>query len=88
MIPLIKDMQSLMGISHADYMWWALATGACFGRQRHDDRCIPERHHGRYRSEGRSQSFPSGTFMKWCFPLMLLSLFIAAAYIEVRYFIL
>ena len=31
MIPLIKDMQSLMGISHADYMWWALATGACFG---------------------------------------------------------
>ena len=31
MIPLIQDMQSLMNLPHADYMWWALATGACFG---------------------------------------------------------
>lgn len=31
MIPLIHEMQSLMGLEHADYMWWSLALGACFG---------------------------------------------------------
>ena len=87
MIPLIKDMQSLMGISHADYMWWALATGACFGGNGTMIGASPNVIMVAIAAkEGHNISF--GTFMKWCFPLMLLSLFIAAAYIEVRYFIL
>ena len=87
MIPLIKDMQSLMGISHADYMWWALATGACFGGNGTMIGASPNIIMVAIAAkEGHNISF--GTFMKWCFPLMLLSLFITAAYIEVRYFIL
>ena len=67
MIPLIQDMQSLMNLPHADYMWWALATGACFGgngtmigasvlrRQRYYDWCFTECDHGGYRGKRRVQ---------------------------------
>lgn len=87
MIPLIQDMQELMGLAHADYMWWALATGACFGGNGTIIGASPNVIMVAIAAkEGFNISFL--TFMKWCFPLMLVSLFIAAGYVEFRYFIM
>jgi Na+/H+ antiporter NhaD/arsenite permease-like protein len=87
MIPLIKDMQSLMGLAHADYMWWALSVGACYGGNGTSIGASPNvimiaiaAKEGHYISYGQ--------FMKWCFPMMILSLIIGSAYIEIRYFML
>ena len=86
MIPLIHDMQSLMNLPHADYMWWALATGACFGGNGTMIGASPNVIMVAIAAkEGFNISFTA--FMKWCFPLMLLSLFVAGCYLETRYFI-
>lgn len=86
MIPLIHDMQSLMNLPHADYMWWALATGACFGGNGTMIGASPNVIMVAIAAkEGFNISF--ATFMKWCFPLMLLSLLVAGFYLEARYFI-
>ena len=86
MIPLIQDMQSLMNLPHADYMWWALATGACFGGNGTMIGASPNVTMVAIAAkEGFNISFTA--FMKWCFPLMLLSLFVAGCYLETRYFI-
>lgn len=86
MIPLIQDMQSLMNLPHADYMWWALATGACFGGSGTMIGASPNVIMVAIAAkEGFNISFTA--FMKWCFPLMLLSLFVAGCYLEARYFI-
>lgn len=86
MIPLIQDMQSLMNLAHADYMWWALATGACFGGNGTMIGASPNVIMVAIAAkEGFNISFTA--FMKWCFPLMLLSLFVAGCYLETRYFI-
>ena len=85
MIPLIQDMQSLMNLPHADYMWWALATGACFGGNGTMIGASPNVIMVAIAAkEGFNISFTA--FMKWCFPLMLLSLFVAGCYLETRYF--
>ena len=84
MIPLIKDIQSMLSMPHADYMWWALAMGACFGG---DGTMIGASPNvimvAIAAKEGFNISF--GRFMKWCFPLMILSLIISSIYIQVRY---
>lgn len=86
MIPLIQDMQSLMNLPHADYMWWALATGACFGGNGTMIGASPNVIMVAIAAkEGFNISFTA--FMKWCFPLMLLSLFVAGCYLETRCFI-
>lgn len=86
MIPLIQDMQSLMNLPHADYMWWALATGACFGGNGTMIGASPNVIMVAIAAkEGFNISFTA--FMKGCFPLMLLSLFVAGCYLEARYFI-
>ena len=86
MIPLIQDMQSLMNLPHADYMWWALATGACFGGNGTMIGASPNVIMVAIAAkEGFNIIFTA--FMKWCFPLMLLSLFVAGCYLETRYFI-
>ena len=86
MIPLIQDMQSLMNLPHADYMWWALATGACFGGNGTMIGASPNVIMVAIAAkEGFNISFTA--FMKWCFPLMLLSLFVAGCYLETRSFI-
>lgn len=86
MIPLIQDMQSLMNLPHADYMWWVLATGACFGGNGTMIGASPNVIMVAIAAkEGFNISFTA--FMKWCFPLMLLSLFVAGCYLETRYFI-
>lgn len=86
MIPLIQDMQALMNLPHADYMWWALATGACFGGNGTMIGASPNVIMVAIAAkEGFNISFTA--FMKWCFPLMLLSLFVAGCYLETRYFI-
>ena len=87
MIPLIKDMQSIMNLPHADYMWWALASGACFGGNGTMIGASPNVIMVAIAAkEGHNISFM--TFMKWCFPLMILSLIVATGYIEFRYFFL
>ena len=86
MIPLIHNMQDLLGLAHADYMWWALATGACFGGNGTMIGASPNVIMVAIAAkEGFNISFTA--FMKWCFPLMLLSLFVAGCYLETRYFI-
>ena len=86
MIPLIQNMQSLMNLPNADYMWWALATGACFGGNGTMIGASPNVIMVAIAAkEGFNISFTA--FMKWCFPLMLLSLFVAGCYLETRYFI-
>lgn len=86
MIPLIQDIQSLMNLPHADYMWWALATGACFGGNGTMIGASPNVIMVAIAAkEGFNISFTA--FMKWCFPLMLLSIFVAGCYLETRYFI-
>lgn len=87
MIPLIKDMQSIMNLPHADYMWWALASGACFGGNGTMIGASPNVIMVAIAAkEGHNISFL--TFMKWCFPLMILSLIVATGYVEFRYFYL
>ena len=87
MIPLIKDMQAIMNLPHADYMWWALASGACFGGNGTMIGASPNVIMVAIAAkEGHNISFM--TFMKWCFPLMVLSLIVATAYVEFRYFFL
>jgi Na+/H+ antiporter NhaD/arsenite permease-like protein len=87
MIPLIKDIQTLLGLPHADYMWWSLAMGACFGGNGTMIGASPNVIMVAIAAkEGFNISF--GTFMKWCFPLMILSLIVCSAYLELRYFVL
>ena len=83
MIPLIQDMQSLMNLPHADYMWWALATGACFGGNGTMIGASPNVIMVAIAAkEGFNISFTA--FMKWCFPQMHLTLFVAGCYLETR----
>ncbi len=87
MIPLIHDMQSLMNATDADFMWWSLACGACFGGNGTMIGASPNVIMVAIAAkEGFNISF--GTFMKWCFPLMILSLIVSAGYLELRYFML
>lgn len=86
MIPLIQNMQSILAMPHADYMWWALATGACFGGNGTMIGASPNVIMIAIAAkEGFNINF--GTYLKWCFPLMLLSLAVSGLYIYVRYFL-
>lgn len=86
MIPLIQDMQSLMNLPPCGLY----VVGACdrcvLRRQRYYDWCFTECDHGGYRGKRRVQ-YQLYCFYEWCFPLMLLSLFVAGCYLETRYFI-
>lgn len=85
MIPLIQDIQNLLGIN-ADYMWWSLALGACFGGNGTMIGASPNviimAEAGR---EGYNMTFKK--FMFTCFPVMLLTLVISGVYLYVRYFV-
>lgn len=84
MIPLIQDMQKLMGVE-ADYLWWSLALGACFGG---NGTLIGASPNVIIMAEADKAGYPVsfGKFIKICFPIMSLTLFISGVYLYIRYF--
>ena len=85
MIPLIQEMQNLMGLQHADYMWWSLALGACFGGNGTIIGASPNVIMVAIAArEGHNISF--GKFMLWCFPIMMMTIAVSGAYLYVMYF--
>ncbi|XJZ27992.1 ArsB/NhaD family transporter [Bacillota bacterium Lsc_1132] len=85
MIPMIKEMGSI-GISNLDPLWWSLALGACLGG---NGTLIGASANvivaGLAAKEGYPISF--GKFLLVAFPLMILSIIIATAYVYLRYLI-
>lgn len=84
MIPLIMDMQKMLGIN-ADYLWWSLALGACFGG---NGTLIGASPNVIIMSEANKEGYKI-SFMQFfivCFPIMLLSLAVSSVYIYLRYF--
>ncbi|WP_138495319.1 ArsB/NhaD family transporter [Paenibacillus pinistramenti] len=84
MIPLIQDMNQL-GVHPIEPLWWSLSLGACLG--------------GNGTLIGASANLIAAglsakedepirflTFLKYGFPLMLISVALSAAYIYLRYF--
>lgn len=84
MIPLIQDMQNMMEIQ-ADYLWWSLSLGACFGGNGTLIGASPNVIiMAEAKKAGVNVSFTS--FMKVCFPIMMLTLVISGVYLHLRYF--
>lgn len=86
MIPLIHNMQDLLGLAHADYMWWALSIGACYGGNGTIIGASPNVIVAALAAkEGYNITF--GHFMLKCFPMMLVTLLTSTLYLYVRYFV-
>ena len=86
MIPLIHNMQELLGLAHADYMWWALSIGACYGGNGTIIGASPNVIVAALAAkEGYNITF--GHFMLKCFPMMLVTLLTSTFYLYVRYFL-
>ena len=83
MIPLIKDMGAL-GITNLEPLWWSLALGACLGG---NGTIVGASANiivaGLAAQEGYDITF--GSFFRIGFPVMLLSVVIATAYVYLRY---
>lgn len=83
MIPLIQDMGS-MGVSNLEPLWWSLSLGACLGGNGSlvgaSANLIVA---GLSAKEGQPIKFM--TFLKYGFPLMILSIIISTIYIYLRY---
>ncbi|RRJ61948.1 hypothetical protein EHV15_02370 [Paenibacillus oralis] len=86
MIPMIQDMGS-MGIANLEPLWWSLALGACLGG---NGTLIGASANliaaGMSAKEGEPVSFMK--YLKYGFPLMILSVALAAAYVLIRYFLI
>lgn len=86
MIPLIQEVQHLMGV-HVDYLWWSLAMGACYGGNGTIIGASPNLIIAAIVSkEGYNLTFMN--YFKVGFPLMLLSVLVSHFYLYVRYFLL
>ena len=83
LIPLIKDMGA-MGLSNLEPMWWSLALGACLGG---NGTLIGASANVVVASIAAQKNRPITfiEFMKIAFPMMLLSIVIATAYVYWRY---
>lgn len=85
MIPLIKDLGTL-GVTNLEPLWWSLSLGACLGG---NGTLVGASANvivaGLAAQEGYTISFMS--FMKIGFPLTILSVLIATAYLYLRYLI-
>jgi Na+/H+ antiporter NhaD/arsenite permease-like protein len=85
MIPMIQEMGH-MGVGNFEPLWWSLALGACLGG---NGTLIGASANlivaGMSGKEGYPIKFV--TFMKYGFPLMLLSVLLATIYIYTRYLI-
>ncbi|MBM7563183.1 ArsB/NhaD family transporter [Paenibacillus sacheonensis] len=83
MIPLIQEMGN-MGVSDLEPLWWSLALGACLGG---NGSLIGASANlivaGMSGKEGHPITFM--TFIKYGFPLMLLSIVLSSGYVYVRY---
>lgn len=83
MIPLIQEMGN-MGVSDLEPLWWSLALGACLGG---NGTLIGASANlivaGMAGKEGHPIKFVQ--FMKYGFPLMLLSIVLASVYVFLRY---
>ncbi|MBO9599233.1 MAG: anion permease, partial [Cohnella sp.] len=83
MIPLIHEMGAL-GVNDLEPIWWSLALGACLGG---NGTLIGASANlvtaGLAAKEGYPIMFVK--FMKFAFPLMLLSVAICSVYIYLRY---
>ncbi|MEC0226183.1 ArsB/NhaD family transporter [Paenibacillus alba] len=85
MIPMIQEM-GVMGVGNLEPLWWSLALGACLGG---NGTLIGASANlivaGMSGKAGHPIKFV--TYMKYGFPLMLLSVLLASIYIYVRYLI-
>ncbi|TDF97988.1 ArsB/NhaD family transporter [Paenibacillus piri] len=85
MIPMIQEMGN-MGVSNLEPLWWSLALGACLGG---NGSLIGASANlivaGMSGKEGHPIRFIS--FIKYGFPLMLLSIIISSVYVFLRYLI-
>ncbi|MEY4480503.1 MAG: hypothetical protein RLZZ267_1181 [Bacillota bacterium] len=85
MIPLIQEMGN-MGISNLEPLWWSLALGACLGG---NGTLIGASANlivaGLAAKEGQPIKFL--TFMKYGFPIMIISIILSSIYIYFRYLI-
>ncbi|SEU02083.1 SLC13 family permease [Paenibacillus sp. NFR01] len=83
MIPLIQDMGN-MGISNLEPLWWSLALGACLGG---NGTLIGASANlivaGLSGKEGYPITFLK--YLKYGFPLMILSILLSSVYIYLRY---
>ncbi|OWR30035.1 hypothetical protein CDO73_13255 [Saccharibacillus sp. O23] len=83
MIPLIRDMGD-MGISNLEPLWWSLALGACLGG---NGTLIGASANlivaGLSAKEGKPITFMK--FLKYGFPIMLLTVAISSVYVYLRY---
>lgn len=83
MIPMIQEMGN-MGVSDLEPLWWSLALGACLGG---NGTLIGASANlivaGLAGKEGHSIKFMS--YIKFGFPLMLLSIVLSTGYIYLRY---
>lgn len=85
MIPMIQEMGN-MGVSDLEPLWWSLALGACLGG---NGSLIGASANlivaGMSGKEGHPIRFVQ--FLKYGFPLMLLSVIISSVYVYLRYLI-
>ncbi|WP_168121809.1 ArsB/NhaD family transporter [Paenibacillus sp. HB172176] len=83
MIPMIKEMGN-MGVSNLEPLWWSLALGACLGG---NGSLIGASANlivaGMSGKEGHPIKFMQ--FLKYGFPLMILSIVMATGYVYLRY---
>jgi Na+/H+ antiporter NhaD/arsenite permease-like protein len=85
MIPMINDMGN-MGVSNLEPLWWSLALGACLGG---NGTLIGASANLIVAGMSAKEGYPIKFFhfMKYGFPLMLLSMLLSSLYIYLRYLI-
>ncbi|MDS1029366.1 ArsB/NhaD family transporter [Bacillota bacterium LX-D] len=86
MIPLIKTLGELGGISNLDPLWWSLALGACLGG---NGTLIGASVNVIVAGIAEKNGIPISfmRFTKVGFPLMIISIIIATIYVYLRYLI-
>lgn len=85
MIPMIQEMGS-MGVTNLEPLWWSLALGACLGG---NGTLIGASANLIVAGMSSKEGHPIGFlhYMKYGFPLMLLSIVLASVYLYIRYLI-
>jgi Na+/H+ antiporter NhaD/arsenite permease-like protein len=85
MIPMIQEMGN-MGVENLEPLWWSLALGACLGG---NGTLIGASANLIVAGMSGKEGYPIKffTFMKYGFPLMLLTVIMANIYIYIRYLI-
>jgi len=84
MIPLLKTMGELGGMSNIDPFWWSLALGACLGG---NGTLIGASANVIVAGMAEHRKYPISFigYMKVAFPLMIMSIIISTGYVYLRY---